>query len=114
MMEVLRRFNSEAPQARMFSQDKPTLLVCWWCTCYAISVILFRIVGRYVRAEKMFLDDRLMFLSIIPLLGRLAFLHVVLVFGTNNAITDGLSDENLNRRRIGSGLLIWAKVMEVT
>jgi hypothetical protein len=111
-MDLVRRFSSEAPAARSFQQDKPTLLVCWWCTLYAIAIVLFRILGRYVRAEKMFLDDRIMLASLIPLLGRMAFVHVVLLFGTNNAITDGLSDEDIHRRAIGSGLVLWARIME--
>lgn len=113
-MDLLRRFASEAPAARTFHEDKPTLLVCWWCTLYAITIIMFRICGRYVRAEKLFLDDKIMFAAVIPLLGRMAFVHVVLLFGTNNILTADLTDAEIHKRTIGSRMVLLARLFDAT
>lgn len=112
-MDLIRQFASEAPVARAFRDDKPTLLVCWWCTAYAITVIIFRIGGRYVRAEKLFLDDTLMAVASVPLLIRAAFVHVVLMFGTNNTITADLTDTDIQRRITGSGMVLLARIFDI-
>ncbi|KAK0109809.1 hypothetical protein ONS95_002481 [Cadophora gregata] len=109
-MDVFRRFVSEAPDIQTFRDTKPTLLVSWWCTAYAIAVIFLRFCGRYVRAEKVFLEDGIMVLAIVPLLIRMAFTHVVLVYGTNNTKTDGLSEKSLHDREIGSQLVLASRI----
>jgi hypothetical protein len=109
-MEVLRRLSSTAPEARSFRQDKPTLLVSWFCTFYAITVILFRVFGRYVRTEKVFFEDGVILLAIIPLLSRMAFVHVVLLFGTNNVNIPGLSELDIQHREIGSKLVLASRI----
>ena len=110
-MELLRRLVGTAPDLVSFRDVKPTLLVSWWCTIYAMSVIFLRIGGRYVRAEKLFIDDGIMLLAIIPLLLRMAFVHVVLLFGTNNTVTTGLSPGQIHQREIGSQLVLASRVM---
>ena len=57
------------------------------------------------------MEDRIMAWSIIPLLGRMAFVHVVLRWGTNNAITTGLSPEDIYHREIGSKLVLAARIL---
>ena len=52
-----------------------------------------------------------MALSIIPLLGRMAVVHVVLLYGTNNAVATALTAEDIRRREIGSRLVLAARVM---
>ncbi|TVY88531.1 hypothetical protein LAWI1_G004578 [Lachnellula willkommii] len=113
-MELPRSLVSEAPALRTFRDDKPTLLVCWWCTFYAVTVILFRVCGRYVRAEKIFTEDGIMLLAIVPLFLRMALIHVVLLFGTNNAVITNLSVEDVRRREIGSQLVLVSRIMYTT
>lgn len=48
--------------------------------------------------------------SIIPLLGRMAFAHVVLRWGTNNAITTGLTADGIYHREIGSKMVLPARI----
>lgn len=99
-----------APTARTFRQDKPTLLVAWWCTLFAAVIILFRVAGRYVRSERLFREDKLAFATLIPLFIRMAFVHVVLLYGTNNAELDGLSKLSIEHRAIGSRLVLASRV----
>ena len=101
---------SSPPAARSFHDDKPTLLVCWWCTCFAAVIIIFRVCGRYIRTEKLFKEDWLAFACLIPLLTRQALVHVILLYGTNNVITTGLSDEEIYRRSIGSRLVLASRI----
>ncbi|MCJ1381347.1 hypothetical protein MMC17_004457 [Xylographa soralifera] len=107
---VARQIYSDAPPAQNSIQDNPTLLVSWWCTGFALTIIIVRLCGRYVRTEKLFMEDRIMAWSIIPLLGRMAFIHIVLRWGTNNAITTGLSAEDIYHREIGSKLVLAARI----
>lgn len=109
-MNVFRRLVTEAPDTQTFRDTKPTLLVSWWCTAYALAVILLRFCGRYVRAEKVFLEDGVMVFAIVPLLIRMAFIHVVLVYGTNNTQTDGLSEKSIHNREIGSQLVLTSRI----
>lgn len=110
-MELWRRAVSDPPEIRSFRDDKPTLLISWWCTLYAIVIIVVRVLGRYIRTERMFAEDGSMLLAIIPLLLRMAFVHVVLLYGTNNTVLVGLTAEDLRRREIGSRLVLASRVM---
>lgn len=110
-MELFRFFVSTAPDLRDFRQDKPTLLVSWWCTGYAITIIFFRVFGRYVRTEKVYVEDAIMMLAIIPLLVRAAFVHVILLYGTNNTQTLGLSELEIHHRETGSQLVLASRIM---
>ncbi|KAI9733444.1 MAG: hypothetical protein M1818_007192 [Claussenomyces sp. TS43310] len=110
-MDLLRRWSTEAPLAQDAHDTKPTLLVSWWCTCFAITVVLFRFCGRYVRTEKVFREDGVMLLATIPLLLRMAFVHVILLYGTNNTTTQGLSVLNMRHRELGSKLVLASRIM---
>ncbi|KAG0645370.1 hypothetical protein D0Z07_8879 [Hyphodiscus hymeniophilus] len=110
-MELLRRFVTAAPAFRTFHDDKPTLLVSWWCTFYSITVILFRVCGRYIRAEKIFHSDGLMLASIVPLMIRMALVHVILLYGTNNTVTESLTALEIRRRETGSQLVLVSRIM---
>jgi hypothetical protein len=63
-----------------------------------------------VRTEQLFKEDKIMALSILPLLVRMAFVHVVLLYGTNNVATDNLSSVQIEQRVIGSKLVIAARI----
>lgn len=108
-MDIVRRFAASPPELRSFRDDKPTLLVSWWCTCYAITIIFFRVCGRYVRTERLFREDGVMALAIVPLLIRAALVHVVLLYGTNNVNTLDLTLSEIRRREIGSQAVLAAR-----
>ncbi|QSZ29514.1 hypothetical protein DSL72_004028 [Monilinia vaccinii-corymbosi] len=110
-MEAIRRYATEAPDQRAWIDTKPTFIVSWWCTCFSIVIILFRNFGRYVRTEKIYLEDGIMMLAITPLLLRMAFVHVILMFGTNNSLALGLTSEDVRKRRIGSQLVLFSRVI---
>ena len=53
-----------------------------------------------------------MALSIIPLLARMGFVHVILLFGTNNALViDASNPEDITSRAIGSRLVLVSRIM---
>lgn len=57
------------------------------------------------------MEDRIMAFSIIPLLTRMAFVHLILRWGTNNAITTGLSAAEIYRRELGSKMVLPARIL---
>ena len=63
-----------------------------------------------MRTEKLFMEDKIMFLSLIPLLIRMGFVHVVMIWGTNNTKTAGLSQTNIQHREIGSRLVLASRI----
>ncbi|KAJ9640965.1 hypothetical protein H2199_005633 [Coniosporium tulheliwenetii] len=76
----------------------------------ALTTILVRLMGRLVRNDRLFREDKIMALSIIPLLLRMAFIHPVLLFGTNNVATDGLSAQQIYTHSIGARLVLGARI----
>ncbi|PBP16071.1 putative integral membrane protein [Diplocarpon rosae] len=109
-MDIFRPLAIEAPQIRTFRDNKPTLLVGWWCTVYAAVVILTRFCGRYIRTEKVFLADGIMLAAIVPLFTRMALVHLVLIYGTNNVQTYGLSAQSIRDREVGSHIVLASRV----
>ena len=104
---------SEAPELWPWSKEKPTLLVCWWMTIFCTIIILLRVSGRYIRTERLFMEDKFAALAIIPMYLRMACVHAIIVLGTNNVrLTDaGLADqEDLWRRSVGSGLVLASRI----
>ncbi|KAK3954409.1 hypothetical protein QBC32DRAFT_88398 [Pseudoneurospora amorphoporcata] len=102
---------TDPPALRPFSDDKPILLVSWWLTLFCTAVIILRVIGRYVRMEKLLLEDKIAALALIPMYLRIACVHVVLVYGTNNVQLvnqEGLhlSQQALDRRVVGSKLVL--------
>lgn len=110
-MALERRLYSSPPPAQTWAQVNPTLLVSWWCTGFALVIILLRLSGRYIRTERLFGEDKVMALSIIPLMARMALVHVILIWGTNNAVTTGLTPEQIRHRDIGSRLVLASRIM---
>ncbi|KAL4934293.1 putative integral membrane protein Pth11-like [Aspergillus undulatus] len=103
-------YSAIPPDIRTRLDDNPTLLVSWWATGVSLAIIVTRVCGRYVRIERLFREDKIMMASIIPLLVRMAFVHVVLIYGTNNTKVDGLTDEDIRHREIGSRLVLAARI----
>ena len=107
---------SAAPPPRPFSDDKPTLLVCWWIAGLCAVVIALRLAGRYIRIETLLIEDKIAAVFLAPLFLRTAVVHVVLLFGTNNILLPTedslrLSGEEIRRRSIGSGLVLLARLL---
>ncbi|KAH6856790.1 hypothetical protein B0I37DRAFT_302846 [Chaetomium sp. MPI-CAGE-AT-0009] len=103
---------SEPPPLRPFSEDKPTLLVCWWITSFCAVIIALRVIGRFIRSEKLFSEDKTAALALVPLFLRMGCVHVILIYGTNNArLQDAaLSDDELRNKSIASGLVLLSRV----
>lgn len=108
---------SSAPQARPFAEDKPVLLTSWWMTIFAAVIILFRLMGRFVRVERLFGEDRIAALVLIPLFVRMAFVHPILLWGTNNVLLDDalqLTETEIARRALGSRLVLVSRIIQPT
>ena len=103
---------STAPPALPFSEVKPTLLVCWWTTFFCLTIILLRLAGRYIRSERLFIEDRIVALAIFPLFLRMGCVHAILILGTNNVELSTISttDNDLHRRAVGSGLVLASRI----
>ena len=104
---------SDPPEFRTFSQDKPTLLVCWWITIFCTTIVVLRVCGRFVRTETLFSEDKTAALALVPLLLRMGCVHFILVNGTNNADFSSvqLSEEQINRKAVASGLVLLSRVL---
>ena len=110
-MLLPRAFYSSPPPPQDSKQNRPTLLVSWWCTGFALTIILVRLAGRYVRTERLFREDKIMALSLIPLLARMGLVHLLLLWGTNNVTTEGLTARDVHYREIGSRLVLASRIM---
>lgn len=104
---------SEPPSLRDFKYDKPTLLVCWWVTSLCTCIILLRVTGRFVRTERLFPEDKIAALALIPMFLRMGCVHYILIHGTNNANFDGvvLTEEEVKHRQIASGLVLLSRIL---
>ena len=103
--------NQPPPERRTRIQNNPTLLYSWWCTIFSLVIIIIRLWGRWIRNEQLFREDKAMAWSIIPLLARMGFIHVVLIYGTNNVDIEGLTDQVIiHNREIGSRLVLAARI----
>ena len=103
-------YQSGPPALQTKDDMKATLLISWWCTGFALLIILVRVWGKYVRTEKLFKEDKIMAASIIPLMTRMALVHVILIWGTNNTVSDGLSLLDVRHREIGSKLVLASRI----
>jgi hypothetical protein len=103
-------YHDQPPALQTTFEMRPTLLISWWCTGFALLVILVRVCGRYIRTEKLFREDKIMAASIIPLMIRMALVHVILIWGTNNTASDALSAIDVQHREIGSKLVLASRI----
>jgi hypothetical protein len=107
---IEKRHSTVPPGIQNSHDDKPTLLVSWWCTIFAITIILVRISGRKIRTNRLFREDKVMALSMIPLLIRMGLVHVILLWGTNNTQTQGLTETEIRHRETGSRLVLGSRI----
>ncbi|KAF2674134.1 hypothetical protein BT63DRAFT_449122 [Microthyrium microscopicum] len=104
-------YSDPPPGSQSKFDNNPTLLFSWFCTISTVVIILVRLMGRKLRTNELFPEDKVMFLSMIPLLIRMALIHVVMIWGTNNYdISRGLTDQEIYQRSIGSRLVLAARV----
>ncbi|KAH7328315.1 hypothetical protein B0I35DRAFT_403706 [Stachybotrys elegans] len=103
---------SDPPSLREFRFDKPSLLVCWWITIFCTMIIFFRVVGRFIRTERLFPEDKIAASALIPLYIRMSLVHFVLMHGTNNADFTGvnLSEEEIRLKEIASGMVLASRI----
>jgi hypothetical protein len=122
--ETFRRRSLYGPPPAGFQskhENLPTLLFSWFCTAGALTMIIIRTFGRLVRNNQLFAEDKVMLISIIPLLARMALIHIVMLWGTNNVNIDYLSadaaragisyEEEVWRRSVASRLVLAARIM---
>ncbi|OAP56453.1 hypothetical protein AYL99_09632 [Fonsecaea erecta] len=105
-----RIYHQEPPDYQSRIETNPTLIVSWWCTLFSLTAILIRVLGRWVRTERLFREDWIMFYSIVPLMIRMGLVHVILIWGTNNTTTEGLTPLQIHHREIGSRLVLAARI----
>lgn len=104
-------YNGAPPEPRTRMENHPTLLFSWWCTCFSFVIILFRLAGRFVRTERFFREDKVMALSLVPLFVRMGFVHVILLYGTNNVDTTNIIDpHHIWMREVGSKLVLCSRI----
>jgi hypothetical protein len=104
-------FGPPPPGPQTEQDNHATLLWSWFCTMIALITIMFRIFGRLTRNSQLFREDRVMLLSIVPLMTRMGLIHVVLLWGTNNVdLSVGLSQQDIDHRVIGSKLVLGARI----
>jgi len=111
---------SQPPSPESYMDVNPTLLVSWWCTVFSLVIILIRVFGRWIRTERLYLEDKIMLVAILPLFARMVCVHFVLKYGTNNvdtvalqdlALIDGRSlEDEIAMRVVGSKLVLAARV----
>jgi hypothetical protein len=104
---------SSAAATVTFAARKPSLIVSWWCTCYATTIIFFRVCGRYIRSEKMFKEDLVMLGAVSLLLVRMGLAQAILINGTNDVVLTalGLTADDIARRELGSKLVLASRIL---
>jgi len=105
-------WSTEPPSYRKPIANFPTLLFSWWCVCFSAVVIIVRLAGRKIRSNVLFREDWIMLLALIPLFARMAFIHVVLLWDTNNVQVAGqhLTPTEIYHRSMGSKLVLPARI----
>ena len=98
------------PEPRSRMANNPTLLYSWWATCFSAAIIITRLCGRKIRSNMLFREDWIMFAALVPLFGRMAFVHVVLLHGTNNVRSDSLTELQVQHRELGSRMVLGARI----
>lgn len=104
---------SDPPSYRDFKYDKPSLLVCWWVTSLCTCIILLRVTGRFIRTERLFPEDRIAALTLIPLFLRMGCVHYIMIHGTNNIDFNGvvMTEAEVKHREIASGLVLLSRIL---
>jgi hypothetical protein len=91
-----------------------TLAFLWVFTWLAMFLMGLRIFMRRYRNQKLDVGDKITIICMICMIVRLAFIHVVLVWGTNNIPPNERAKIDFTlmeiyRRRVGSKLLLTSR-----
>ncbi|CAG8000593.1 unnamed protein product [Penicillium nalgiovense] len=103
-------YHETSPAMQTRAQINPTLMMSWWATIFSLLIIIVRLCGRYIRVERFFAEDKVMMISVIPLVIRMVLVHFVLILGTNNTTTTGLTEQEISNRELGSKLVLAARI----
>jgi hypothetical protein len=92
-----------------------TLIILWVFTWMAIGLIVLRLLLRKVKGLKFVLGDYFSMGAILCALVRLALVHVILIWGTNNMSTTfrhthHFTPEEIRRREIASKFVLTNRV----
>jgi hypothetical protein len=98
------------PAMQTRDQINPTLMMSWWATGFSLAIIVVRLCGRYIRIERFFPEDKMVMISVVPLVIRMVLVHFVLVLGTNNTTTGELTRQEIRNRELGSKLVLAARI----
>jgi phosphatidylserine synthase len=88
-----------------------TLVLLWVFTWLAMILMVARLVMRKIRHQNFDISDKITVVCMVCLLARLAFIHVVLLWGSNNLpeafrMRHKFSKTEIYQREIGSKLTI--------
>lgn len=88
-----------------------TLVLLWVFTWLAMLLMVARLVMRKIRHQSFDISDKITVVCMVCLLARLAFIHVVLLWGSNNLpeafrLRHKFSKTEIYQREIGSKLTI--------
>jgi hypothetical protein len=92
-----------------------TLIIHWVFTWLAIGLILLRLLMRKLKGLPFVLGDYFSMGAILCVLARLALVHVILIWGTNNMTptfrqTHHFTLEEIRRREIASKFVLVNRV----
>lgn len=91
-----------------------TLVLLWLFTWLTVALIVTRLLMRKVRRKPFVLGDYLSFAAILCALVRLALVHVILTWGTNNMPAEmrqsHFTDQQIHQREIGSKFTLCNRV----
>ncbi|KAJ5439086.1 uncharacterized protein N7458_010084 [Penicillium daleae] len=95
--------------------DSTTLIILWVFTWAAIGLILLRLLVRKLKGLQFIMGDYFSMGAILCALVRLALVHVVLIWGTNNMTTTfrhthHFTPEEIRRREIASKFVLTNRV----
>lgn len=68
-----------------------------------------------MRSETLFTEDKIAALAMLPLFARMGCVHVILLWGTNNADFRGveLSQEQVHLKEMASRLVLLSRILHV-
>lgn len=92
-----------------------TLIILWVFTWVAIGLIVLRLLARKLRGYQFVLGDYFAMGAILCAVIRLALVHVILIWGTNNMSgtfrrTHVFTPEDIRRREIASKFVLTNRV----
>lgn len=95
----------------MAHQERVTLIIVWVFSWAAITIMAVRLLWQRIQRRKFSLGDYLTMGAIFCAVARLALIHVVLIWGSNNLTkafraTHHFNSTELYQREVGSKLTL--------